>query len=312
MASGLATPALATTTRIGWIGCGVMGASMVGHLMAAGYKATVYNRSSTKTEALAARGAIVATSPKAVAEVSDVVFTIVGYPSDVREVILGENGVLAGLAPGGLLIDMTTSEPALAQEIFHAAAAKGVASLDAPVSGGDVGARNATLSIMVGGEESAAARAAPLFALMGKNVRLMGGAGMGQHTKMVNQILIANNMVGVVEGLLYAYKSGLDPTAVIEAVGAGAAGSFSINVLGPRIVRRDFAPGFYVEHFIKDLGIALSEAKRMKLSLPGLALANQLYIALAAQGHERRGTQALMMALETLNGIPPRDPPASS
>jgi 3-hydroxyisobutyrate dehydrogenase len=294
--------------RVGFIGIGVMGASMAGHILAGGYSLSVYNRTASKCAPLVEKGAKLCNTPRDVAAQSDVVLSIVGYPSDVRSVLLDkETGVLAGLRPGGIVVDLTTSEPALAEEVAREAAAKGIASVDAPVSGGDIGARNATLSIMCGGEKATIDALQPLFSLMGKNVKHMGPAGMGQHTKMVNQILIANNMIGVCEGLLYAYKAGLDPLKVIEAVGAGAAGSFSINVLGPRIAKRDFAPGFFVEHFIKDLGICLSEAKRMGIALPGLALANQLYVALQAQGHGRSGTQALITALETLNGIKSAD-----
>jgi len=279
-----------------------MGVSMCGHLINAGYKATVYNRTASKCDALVEKGARLASSPREVAAAADIVFTIVGYPSDVREVIMGEQGVLNGLRPGGVVVDMTTSEPSLAVEIAKAAEAKGAHALDAPVSGGDVGAREARLSIMCGGERAAFDRVRPLLDLMGTNVRHLGPAGSGQHTKMTNQILIATNMIGVVEGLLYAQRAGLDLTETIAAVGAGAAGSWSINNLGPRIVARNFEPGFFVDHFVKDMGIALDEARRMKLSLPGLALAHQLYVALQAQGEGRRGTQALALALERLNG----------
>lgn len=309
-----------SSCRIGFIGTGVMGSSMCGHLMAAGYKASVFNRTASKCGPLVEKGAKLCSTPKEVAENSDVVFSIVGYPADVRSVILDKDtGALAGLRPGCVVIEMTTSEPSLAEEIAKEAAAKGVHSIDAPVSGGDVGARNATLSVMCGADDASVfEHVKPLLEKMGKNVRLMGKSGKGQHTKAINQILIANNMVGVCEGLLYAHKAGMDPLEVIAAVGAGAAGSFSINVLGPRISKRDFAPGFYVEHFIKDLGICLGEAKRMKIALPGLALANQLYVALEAQGHGRSGTQALITALERLNGVdsasvkpvfPPSEPP---
>ncbi|GMF44588.1 unnamed protein product [Phytophthora fragariaefolia] len=232
-----------------------------------------------------------------------IVFGIVGYPSDVHKVFLDpEWGVLSSIKSGGVIVDMTTSEPSLAKEIYEAAKQKGVSSLDAPVSGGDVGAREGTLSIMVGGDANTVESTMPLFEIMGKNIRHMGGAGAGQHTKMVNQILIATNMIGVVEGLLYAQKSGLDVEEAIRAVSAGAAGSWSISNLGPRIAKRNFDPGFFVEHFVKDMGIALKEAERMNLSLPGLALANQLYVAVKAQGHGRLGTQSLMLALEQLNG----------
>ena len=292
-------------TGIGWIGTGVMGRWMCEHCMDAGFSATVYNRTIGKTDPLREKGATVASSPKEVAENSDVVFTIVGFPADVREVILGDDGALGGIAPGGIIVDMTTSEPSLAKEVYDAGQAKGVHCIDAPVSGGDVGAREARLSIMIGGDEAAVKAVDPLFQAMGKNITHLGPAGSGQHTKMVNQILISTTMIGVVEGLLYGYKAGLDLDTVIAAVGAGAAGSWSINNLGPRIVKRNFDPGFFVEHFIKDMGIALDEAKRMDLSLPGLALAHQLYLAVKAQGHAKLGTHALALALESLNDLQP-------
>jgi 3-hydroxyisobutyrate dehydrogenase len=257
----------------------------------------------SKVEDLVAKGAKAAATPAEVAANSDIVFTMVGYPSDVRDVILGPSGVLASLREGGIVVDMTTSEPSLAVEIDAAAKAKGVGSLDAPVSGGDIGAREARLSIMCGGSAATFASVLPLFQVMGKNIKLLGGPGCGQHTKMVNQILIATNMIGVCEGLLYAYQAGLNPEEVIEAVGAGAAGSWSVNNLGPRIVKGNFEPGFFVEHFIKDLGIALAEATRMKLDLPGLALGHRLYLELQAQGGARKGTQALFLALQKLNGV---------
>ena len=292
-------------TGIGWIGTGVMGRWMCEHCMDAGFSATVYNRTIGKTDPLREKGATVASSPKEVAENSDVVFTIVGFPADVREVILGDDGALGGIAPGGIIVDMTTSEPSLAKEVYDAGQAKGVHCIDAPVSGGDVGAREARLSIMIGGDEAAVEAVDPLFQAMGKNITHLGPAGSGQHTKMVNQILISTTMIGVVEGLLYGHKAGLDLDTVIAAVGAGAAGSWSINNLGPRIVKRNFDPGFFVEHFIKDMGIALDEAKRMDLSLPGLALAHQLYLAVKAQGHAKLGTHALALALESLNDLQP-------
>ncbi|OQR95129.1 3-hydroxyisobutyrate dehydrogenase [Thraustotheca clavata] len=290
--------------RVGFIGAGIMGKSMCQHIMKAGYPVTTFSRTPAKCAPLIDLGARLAASPAEVAKHSDVVFTIVGYPSDVRQVILGENGVLLSLKEGGIIVDMTTSEPTLAKEIFSIAKDKGVSSIDAPVSGGDVGAREGKLSIMAGGESSAIATVMPLFQTMGQNIRHMGGAGAGQHTKMVNQILIATNMIGMVEGLLYAHKAGLDLNEAIAAVGAGAAGSWSINNLGPRIARRDFNPGFMVEHFIKDLGIALKESQAMGLSLPGLALANQLYLAVMAQENGGKlGTHALMLAFEQLNNI---------
>ncbi|TDH65413.1 hypothetical protein CCR75_002017 [Bremia lactucae] len=290
--------------RVGWIGTGVMGASMVGHILRHGYDVTVYNRTPSKCDKLKEKGATVAYSPAEVAKVSDIVFGIVGYPNDVRKVFLDpESGVLSSIKSGGVIVDMTTSEPSLAKEIYDAAKLEGVSSLDAPVSGGDIGAREGSLSIMVGGDAHTVEVIMPLFKIMGRNIRHMGGAGAGQNTKMVNQILIASNMVGVVEGLIYAQKSGLDIEEAIRAVSAGAASSWSISNLGPRIAKRNFNPGFSVDHFVKDMGIALKEAERMKLSLPGLALANQLYVAVKAQGHSNLGTQSLMLALEQLNGI---------
>ena len=291
------------TTRIGWIGTGVMGSSMVGHLMSAGYSATVFNRSKSKAEPLLARGARWGETPKAVAEQSDVIFSIVGFPSDVREVILGAEGALAGSKSGTILVDMTTSEPSLAVEIHGSAAKKGVSSVDAPVSGGDIGAKNATLSIMIGGEKEVVDNLQPLFAAMGKTIVHQGPAGAGQHTKMANQILIATNMIGVCESLLYGYKAGLDLPTMLQSVGPGAAGSWSLNNLGPRIMNNNFDPGFFVEHFIKDMGIALSEAKRLGLSLPGLALGEQLYLSVKAKGWGRNGTHALMLALAEMAGI---------
>eukprot|EP00386_Alphamonas_edax_P008012 GDKI01026401.1.p1 GENE.GDKI01026401.1~~GDKI01026401.1.p1 ORF type:complete len:348 (-),score=103.57 GDKI01026401.1:114-1157(-) len=298
-------PALAApgVTRIGWIGVGVMGRSMVQHCMAAGYKATVFSRTSAKCQPLVELGAKLASSPREVAENSDVVFTIVGYPEDVEQVTLGTDGVLSGLRAGGIVVDMTTSTPTLAKKIAQIAAEKGCYALDGPVSGGDVGAREARLSIMCGGDECAFTAVKPLFECMGKAINLMGEAGCGQHTKMTNQILIATNVIGVVEGLLYAHKCGLDPEKVLAAIGGGAAGSWSLTNYGPRILKRDLKPGFFVDHFVKDMKIALEEAARMRLSLPGLALAHQLYVALQAQGHGDAGTHALTLALERLNNM---------
>jgi 3-hydroxyisobutyrate dehydrogenase len=290
-------------TRIGWIGTGVMGSSMCGHLVAAGYRASVFNRSAEKAKPLVEKGAKLLDSPRAVAQASDVVFTIVGYPKDVREVMLGENGALAGAQAGAVLVDMTTSEPALAVEIDQAAQAKGVHSVDAPVSGGDVGAREARLSIMVGGEKPVFEALSPLFEKMGKTIVYQGPAGAGQHTKMVNQILIATNMIGVCEALLYAHKAGLDLSVVLQSVSSGAAGSWSLSNLAPRAIAGNFEPGFFVEHFLKDMGIALAEARRMKLCLPGLALAEQLYRAVEAQGYARKGTHALLLALARISAI---------
>jgi 3-hydroxyisobutyrate dehydrogenase len=276
---------------------------MCGHLMARGFAMTVYNRSKEKAQPLLDRGAAWADSPRQVAERSDVVFAIVGFPQDVREVFLGPDGALAGSKPGNILVDMTTSEPSLAVEIYRAAKAKGVYAVDAPVSGGDIGAREARLSIMIGGDKDVVEALRPCWEAMGKTIVHQGGPGAGQHTKMTNQIVIATNMIGVCEGLLYAYKAGLNLETVMQSITPGAAGSWSLSNLGPRIIHNNFDPGFFVEHFVKDMGIALAEASRMNLSLPGLALAQQLYIALKAQGHGRDGTHALQLALASLSGI---------
>lgn len=290
-------------TRVGWIGTGVMGRWMCQHIISKGYSATVYNRSKDKAQPLIELGATFADSPKAVAERSDVVFAIVGFPKDVREVFLGSNGTLAGSKAGTILVDMTTSEPSLAVEIASAARAKGANALDAPVSGGDVGAKNAALSIMIGGDRDVVAAVTPLFESMGKTIVHQGGPGAGQHTKMVNQILISSTMVAMCEGLLYAYKAGLDVETVLKSVSVGAAGSKSLDIYGPRLLARNFEPGFYVEHFIKDMGIAIAEAERMNLCLPGLALTKQLYEAVRAQGYGRKGTQALLLAMESISNV---------
>ncbi len=289
--------------RIGWIGLGVMGAPMCGHLLDAGYSVTVNTRTRATAEPLLNRGAVWADTPAEVAESAGVIFAIGGFPADVREVFLGAHGALAGAAAGAVLIDMTTSEPQLEVEIAEAAAAKGIAALDAPVSGGDAGARNATLSIMVGGDAATLERVRPLLEILGKTIVHQGPAGAGQHAKMVNQILIASTMVGVCEALLYAYKAGLDLDTVLEAVASGAAGSWSLSNYTPRMLAGDFEPGFAVDHFIKDMGIALDEARRMRLSVPGLALAEQLYVALSAEGYGRKGTQSLVLALARLSDI---------
>src|SRR4029079_69069 len=244
-------------TRVGWIGTGVMGRWMCQHLITKGYKATVYNRSKDKLKPLLELGAVAADSPKKVAEASDVVFAIVGFPRDVREVFLGADGALAGSKQGNILVDMTTSEPSLAVEIYEAAKAKGIHAVDAPVSGGDVGAKEARLSIMIGGDKEVVDALQPCWEAMGKTIIHQGGPGCGQHTKAVNQTLIASNMIGVCEALLYAYKAGLDLPTVLQSVAPGAAGSWSLSNLGPRIIANNFDPGFFVEHFIKDMGIAL-------------------------------------------------------
>ena len=290
--------------KIGWIGTGIMGVSMAGHLQFAGHELFLFNRARDKAKPLIDRGGRWYPTPSAVAAETEVVFTMVGMPSDVEEVYLGERGILSGEPKCRVVVDMTTSEPALAKRIAQAASKKGIASLDAPVSGGDVGARNATLAIMVGGDRKVYDEILPLFQHMGKTIAFMGAAGAGQHTKMCNQILIAGSMIGVCEALVYASKAGLDEQAVIDIVGKGAAASWCLNTMGPRIVQGDYKPGFYVEHFIKDMGIALREASAMGLALPGLALVHQLYVAVKAQGHGKSGTQALMLALKVLSSRP--------
>ena len=290
-------------TRIGWIGTGVMGRSMCGHLTKAGYPTTVYSRTKEKAEALLAAGASWAETPRDVAAKSDIVFTMVGFPQDVRDVYLSDRGVLQEARPGAIFVDMTTTEPTLAREIHERATARGGNSVDAPVSGGDVGARNQTLSIMIGGDKDAVAAVMPLFEILGKNIVHQGGPGAGQHTKMCNQIVIAGTMIGVCESLVYAYRARLNPESMLQSIRSGAAGCWTLENLVPRILKGNFEPGFIVEHFIKDMGIALSEAQRMGLAMPGLALVHQLYLALQAQGHGRRGTQALLLALEHISNL---------
>lgn len=290
-------------TNIGWIGTGTMGAPMCGNLMEAGFSVTLYDVLKSNAEGLLQKGASWADSPKAVAEVSEVVLSIVGFPDDVRQVILGREGVLAGSKAGNVIVDMTTSEPSLAREIYEVAKTKGVASVDAPVSGGRVGAREARLSIMIGGDKDVANALQPVWQAMGKTILYSGGPGSGQHTKMVNQILIAANITGVCEALLYAHKAGLDLPGMLDSVASGAGGSWQLNTHGPRIIQSNFAPGFLVEHFVKDMGIALGEAKRMELVLPGLALAHQLYLAVQAQGYGKAATNALELILANLSGI---------
>ncbi|CAN4111126.1 unnamed protein product [Withania somnifera] len=292
-----------SNTRLGWIGTGVMGRSMCAHLISAGYTLTIFTRTPSKAQELISMGAQWVDTPKAVASQSDVVFSIVGYPSDVRHVILDSNsGALSGLGKGGVVVDMTTSEPSLAVEIYTAASAVGCSAIDAPVSGGDRGARNAAFSIFAGGEESVVLTLSPLFSLLGK-VYYMGAPGKGQFTKLGNQVVIASSMVGLCEGLIYAHKAGLDLNQFLNAISTGAAGSKSLDLYGSRILNRDFEPGFYVNHFVKDLGICLRECQNMGLALPGLALAQQLYLSLKAHAEGDLGTQALVLALERINNL---------
>ena len=291
-------------TKIGWIGTGVMGASMCGHLMKAGFEATVFTRTKSKAQELLNAGASWADSPRAVAEASDVVFGIVGFPKDVREVYLcEEHGALSGCKTGNILVDMTTSEPSLAVEMYEAAKSQGVHMLDAPVSGGDKGAREGILSIMIGGDEEVVQALQPCWEAMGKTIVHQGAAGCGQHTKMVNQTLISTMMIGVCEALVYGHRAGLDLETVLKSVGSGAAGSWSLTNLAPRIIENNFDPGFFVEHFVKDMGIALAESRRMGLSMPGLALAEQLYKSVEAKGWAREGTHALTLALAEMSGF---------
>ena len=283
---------------VGFIGIGVMGRSMAGHLLDAGYAVHVYNRTQSKAQDLVDRGAQWQPSPGKVAAAADVIITIVGFPADVESVYLGEDGVLAQARSGSLAIDMTTSCPNLASRIAQEAAAKGIEVLDAPVSGGDIGAREARLSIMVGGSVSGFERALPLFEIMGKNIVHQGPAGSGQHTKMCNQIAIASGMMAISEAMAYAKKSGLQPETVLKSIESGAAGSWSLTNLAPRVLKEDYAPGFFVKHFIKDMKIAIESAQAMGLDLPGLQLAKKLYDQLASNGCEDDGTQALFKLYE--------------
>jgi len=279
--------------KVGFIGIGVMGKSMAGHIMKAGYPLHIYTRSKSKAIDLIDKGAVWHEFPSSLAAECDVIITMVGYPKDVEEIYLGEQGLLKHAKAGTYLIDMTTSSPLLAADIYKQAKVQQMHALDAPVSGGDVGAREARLSIMVGGDQEDYEAILPIFQLMGTNVVLQGKAGAGQHTKMCNQIAIASNMIGVCEALAYAKSSGLDPETVLQSIATGAAGSWSLSNLAPRVIAGNFEPGFYIKHFIKDMGIALESAEAMGLKTPGLALAASLYKQLAEQGYEDKGTQAL-------------------
>jgi len=290
--------AMPGTTQVGFIGLGIMGGSMAGHIQAAGYPLHVYARKPEKTQSLVESGATRHDNVATLADACDIVITMVGYPSDVEEVYFGgeagaEAGIIAHLKPGAVVIDMTTSSPSLAERIAEAAAEKGATALDAPVSGGDVGARNAALAIMVGGDAAAFDEVLPVLRTMGKSIARLGPAGAGQHTKMVNQTVIAGTIMGVAEALAYAKAAGLDQEQVLEVIGGGAAGGFQLNVLGKRMVEGDFAPGFFVHHFLKDMGIAAAEAERMGLDLPALDLARRQYNRFADEGGREDGTQGL-------------------
>lgn len=284
---------VADKPSIGFIGLGVMGKSMAGHILKAGYPLYVYNRTKAKADELVEKGAIWADSPKEVAEQAKIVFTIVGFPQDVEETYLGENGLITHGKEGTYFVDMTTSSPSLAKKLYEEGKKKGIFVLDAPVSGGDIGAREARLAIMVGGDKDAFDYVLPLFEVMGKNITYLGEAGAGQHTKMANQVAIASGMIGVCEALVYAKKAGLDVQKVVDTISTGAAASFSLSSYAPRILKEDYTPGFFIKHFIKDMTIVLNEAEKMGIDLPGLALAKEMYEKLAAQGEENSGTQAL-------------------
>ncbi|WP_267651185.1 NAD(P)-dependent oxidoreductase [Listeria welshimeri] len=280
--------------KIGFVGTGVMGSSMASHLLEAGYDVFIYTRTKSKAEELLTKGAKWIDTPQALAKKVDVLISMVGYPKDVEELYLGQNGFLENLSAGAVAIDMTTSSPVLAKKIAEAFREKGIGALDAPVSGGDIGAKNGMLAIMVGGAEDVFLKVKPIFEILGSSVILQGDAGAGQHTKMVNQIAIASNMIGVTEAIIYAEAAGLNPARVLESISGGAAGSWSLSNLIPRVLQDDFSPGFFIKHFIKDMGIALSEAKQMGLELPGLSLAEKMYQTLADQGLSEEGTQALI------------------
>ncbi|MBC1403430.1 NAD(P)-dependent oxidoreductase [Listeria welshimeri] len=280
--------------KIGFVGTGVMGSSMASHLLEAGYDVFIYTRTKSKAEELLTKGAKWIDTPQALAKKVDVLISMVGYPKDVEELYLGQNGFLENLSAGAVAIDMTTSSPVLAKKIAETFREKGIGALDAPVSGGDIGAKNGTLAIMVGGAEEVFLQVKPIFEILGSSVILQGDAGAGQHTKMVNQIAIASNMIGVTEAIIYAEAAGLNPARVLESISGGAAGSWSLSNLIPRVLQDDFSPGFFIKHFIKDMGIALSEAKQMGLELPGLSLAEKMYQTLADQGLSEEGTQALI------------------
>ncbi len=280
-------------TVIGFIGTGVMGKSMAFNLLKKGYQVFVYTRTKAKANELLEKGAKWADSPKEVAQQANVIITIVGFPSDVEETYFGDNGLIANAKPGTYLIDMTTSKPGLAVKIHEEAKKRGIRALDAPVSGGDIGAREGRLSIMVGGDEDDFKAVMPVFEALGTNIVYQGTAGSGQHAKMCNQIVIASGMIGVAESMAYAKKSGLDPERVLTSITSGAAGSWALSNLAPRMIKGDFEPGFYIKHFIKDMGIALEEAEKMGMEIPGVSLARTMYEKLAEQGEENSGTQAL-------------------
>ncbi|GEQ33113.1 NAD(P)-dependent oxidoreductase [Marinilactibacillus psychrotolerans] len=280
--------------KIGFIGTGVMGASIVKHLLSAGYEVHVYNRTKSKTDELVELGAIWKDAPRDIAQASELIFTMVGFPEDVEEVYYSENGIFNGVQSGSILIDLTTSQPSLAEKIYETAKEKGTFSLDAPVSGGDLGARNGTLTTMVGGDEEAFETMKPIFMTFSGTLELQGPAGSGQHTKMANQIMIAGTMTGLTELLVYAKAAGLNLEKVLKTVGGGSAANWSLQNYGPRILKEDYSAGFFVKHFIKDLGIALNEAEKLGVNLPSTLNAKKLYDQLEDAGNGDDGTQALI------------------
>ncbi|WP_339197931.1 NAD(P)-dependent oxidoreductase [Solibacillus sp. FSL R5-0449] len=284
--------------KIGFIGTGVMGASIVVHLLNAGHDVTIYTRTKSKAEDLITAGAKWAETPAQASKEQDIVFTMVGYPKDVEEVYTGENGIFSAAKQGAIIVDMTTSEPTLAKKLYQEASERGLHSLDAPVSGGDIGAKNGTLSLMVGGDKDIFEKMQPIFELFGQNIIYQGVAGSGQHTKMCNQIAIASGMIGVCESMAYGLKAGLTMEEVLRSITAGAAGSWSLSNLAPRMLKGNMEPGFYIKHIIKDMKIALDEAERMNLQLPGLTLAKFMYDQLLAEGYGDNGTQALIKYYE--------------
>ncbi|MER1988786.1 MAG: NAD(P)-dependent oxidoreductase [Solibacillus isronensis] len=286
------------SNKIGFIGTGVMGASIVMHLLNAGHDVTIYTRTKSKAADLIAAGAKWAETPAQASKEQDIIFTMVGYPKDVEEVYIGENGIFSAAKQGAIVIDMTTSEPTLAKKLYHEASERGLHSLDAPVSGGDIGAKNGTLSLMVGGDKDVFEKMQPIFELFGQNIIYQGVAGSGQHTKMCNQIAIASGMIGVCESMAYGLKAGLTMDEVLRSITAGAAGSWSLSNLAPRMLKGNLEPGFYIKHIIKDMKIALDEAERMNLQLPGLSLAKSMYDQLLAEGYGDNGTQALIKYYE--------------
>jgi 3-hydroxyisobutyrate dehydrogenase len=280
------------STKVGFIGTGIMGGPMAGHLLAAGYSLFVHNRTRAKAEPLVLRGATWCDSAASVAAVSDVVVTIIGYPRDVEEVYLGGAGLVGSARPGTFLVDMTTSDPELAVRIEREGRARGLRCLDAPVTGGDVGAKKAELAILVGGDEAEFRALLPLFERLG-NAVYQGPPGRGQHAKLANQIAIAGTLLGVCEALAYAKRAGLDGERLIQSISRGAAGSAQLVNAGPRMLAGDFAPGFYVKHFIKDMDLALTQARAFGLDAPGLSLSRSRYAELEAKGYLNEGTQSL-------------------